>query len=67
MIALLNGCGQEEPEDSRFKTVEEFSNGYFVVVDKETGIGYLRFWDSITVMYDKDGEIYRPNGWRDYD
>ena len=64
MIALLNGCSDSE---NRFKVVERFSNGYYIMVDKETGVGYLNTGSGgITVMYDKDGEVYRPNGWRDY-
>ena len=72
MIALLVGCGRDgvvRHEESRFKVVERWED-CSVLVDTETGIGYLVTYDGlpqgITVMYDFDGNIYRPNGWRDY-
>ena len=58
----------EHPEDPRFKVVERFEGGC-IYVDTETGIGYGRLYDSesMFVLYDTDGTIYRPNGWRDYE
>lgn len=66
IIIFLSGCGRSS---NRFKYVEKCGDGYFVIVDTETGIAYLKSTNGggITVMYDKDGEIYRPNGWRDYE
>ncbi len=59
---LLSGCGLK---NDRFKVVEQYG-AYEVIVDTETGIGYLqRGGGGITIMYDADGNIYRPNGWRD--
>jgi len=59
---LLSGCGLK---NDRFKVVERYG-AYVVIVDTDTGIGYLRYRDSaLTVMYDANGELYRPNGWRD--
>lgn len=62
---LLTGCGQRAPQ--RFKVVEQFEGGV-VWVDTETGIGYAQLYGagSVFPLYDKDGELYRPNGWRDY-
>lgn len=72
MIALLVGCrrdGVVRHEESRFKVVERWADCY-VLVDTQTGIGYLKLSNAnesgLTVMYDFDGNIYRPNGWRDY-
>lgn len=53
--------------NSRFRVVERLGGGYSVIVDRETGIGYLGIGSRVqTVLYDADGNIYRPNGWRDY-
>lgn len=68
---VIAGCGRntiERHDEQRLKCVEQWRDCY-ILVDKETGVGYLMKSDSggvaITVMYDADGEIYRPNGWRD--
>ena len=57
----------ERPKDPRFKVVERFEGGC-IWVDTETGIGYGQIYDSdksLFPLYDTDGELYRPNGWRD--
>ena len=62
-MILLMGCGQRAPD--RFKAVEHFKGGT-VYVDTETGIGYANLGGgAMFPIYDKDGELYRPNGWRD--
>ena len=63
---MLTGCGQRAPR--RFKVVENF-NGGCVYVDTETGIGYGCIYGNSTIfpLYDADGNLYRPNGWRDYE
>ncbi len=55
----------EKQHVDRFEMVERYDD-MSVLVDKETGIGYARFAGEIFPLYDKDGELYRPNGWRDY-
>ena len=72
VIALLVGCGDERiirHKERRFQVLETYED-CVILVDRETGIGYLKTVDTggvgITVMYDSDGNIYRPNGWRDY-
>lgn len=57
---LLNGCGKND----RFKVVERYGVDE-IIVDTETGIGYLHYGYGISPLYDADGELYRPNGWRD--
>lgn len=63
MTALLVGCGSGKGE--RFAIVERYSD-CVIMVDKETGIGYLHYGYGISPLYDANGELYRPNGWRDY-
>lgn len=65
LALLVTGCGHRAPD--RFKVVEQF-NGGCIYVDTETGIGYAQLYGagSVFPLYDKDGELYRPNGWRDY-
>ena len=68
---ILAGCGRNDHivrhKERRLQCVETYEDCY-IVVDMETGIGYLKTTDGgLTVMYDSNGEIYRPNGWRDYD
>ena len=57
----------ERPEHPRFQVVERFEGGC-IWVDTETGIGYGQIYDSnrsLFPIYDVDGTLYRPNGWRD--
>lgn len=65
LALLLTGCDRAP---QRFKVVERFEGGV-VWVDTDTGIGYAQLHGagSVFPLYDKDGEHYRPNGWRDYD
>lgn len=65
LALLVTGCGHRAPD--RFKVVEHFQGGV-VYVDTDTGIGYAQLYGagSVFPLYDKDGELYRPNGWRDY-
>lgn len=71
-VLLFVGCESrgQSPRRERFDVVEEHSD-CFIIVDKETGIGYLRYGygsgGGISPLYDADGELYRPNGWRDYE
>ena len=68
MIALLVGCGRQGVQvskEARFKVVEEYLD-CCILVDKETGIGYCHKGYAIFPLYDANGELYRPNGWRDY-
>ena len=64
-MLILTGCSGQP---TRFKEVERFNGGH-VYVDTETGIGYARMDGSNAMfpIYDKDGEPYRPNGWRDHE
>ena len=63
-MILLMGCGNRAPD--RFRVVEHFQGGV-VYVDTDTGIGYAQLYGagSVFPLYDKNGEHYRPNGWRD--
>ena len=65
IAAGMGGCSKTP---NRFKVVERFEGGC-VYVDRETGIGYARLYDTGDTfpLYDFDGSLYRPNGWRDYD
>lgn len=63
MTVLLVGCGCGKGE--RFVIVERYSD-CSIMVDKETGIGYLHYGYGMSPLYDANGELYRPNGWRDY-
>lgn len=70
MIALqIVGCGSrfDVREGSRFKVVEKYDDCW-IFVDKETGIGYfvMEGQYALTPLYDENGELYRPNGWMDY-
>lgn len=67
-VLLFVGCGRQGvpvSTERRFKVVEEYSD-CCILVDKETGIGYCHKGYAIFPLYDADGELYRPNGWRDY-
>lgn len=44
----------------------EFYDDMIVYVDTYTGISYGQYQGAIFPLYDKDGNLYRPNGWRDY-
>ena len=52
---------------NRFKKIAIYKDGY-EVVDQDTGIGYFVFYNTrgAVVLYDEQGNLYRPNGWRDY-
>ena len=76
IVTEMTGCGAQGhpfPVDrnsyKRFRVVETYGDGA-VLVDKDTGIGYFRYWNgghlATFPLYDQDGELYRPNGWRDY-
>lgn len=64
--AVLTACGITDAK--RFKVAERF-NGGCVYVDTETGVGYGCIYGNSTIfpLYDADGNLYRPNGWRDYE
>ena len=64
IIGLLTGCGKQA-ENKRFKKVEQYYD-CAVFVDTYTGIGYVHYGYGLCPMYDADGNLYRPNGWRDY-
>ena len=75
-INFISGCLQsrrgktgfyiEVSSYNRFREVEKFGDGS-IYVDVDTGLGYFRYKDgSIFVIYNTEGQIYRPNGWRDY-
>lgn len=55
----------EDRREPRFKVVEKYQDCR-VLVDTETGVGYVEYKGSFTALYDADGNLYRPNGWRDY-
>ena len=76
IAATITGCGAQGdpiPVDrnsyDRFRVVETYGDGV-ILVDKDSGIGYFRYayGGSIAMfpIYDEDGNLYRPNGWRDY-
>jgi len=71
LAAAIAGCGIEPIEKydySRFKKVEQYDD-LTVYVDTETGIAYgnmSSYPGSLFPLYDKDGNHYRPNGWRDW-
>jgi hypothetical protein len=51
---------------NRFREVEKFGDGS-IFVDVDTGLGYFKNKSGgMFPIYNVDGEIYRPNGWRDY-
>lgn len=63
---LLAGCGDGTIyRYHRFQTVEKY-NDCIIAVDRDTGIGYFMMGDRMCPVYKSDGELYRPNGWRDY-
>ena len=64
-VLLFVGCGSQSSMRDRFDVVERYSD-CCIIVDKETGIGYLHYGYGISPLYDANGELYRPNGWRDY-
>ena len=64
MIALLNGCGQEEYREERMR--REAYEMYSIFTDRETGVQYLSRGESLVVMVDHDGKPLIANGWRDY-
>lgn len=76
IAVMVTGCGVQGdpfPVDrnsyDRFRVVETYGDGA-VLVDKDSGIGYFRYVYSgsfaMFPIYDEDGNLYRPNGWRDY-
>lgn len=71
IAVVLAGCGRNNHivrhKARRFQCIEQWEDCY-VLVDTETGIGYLKtgYDGGLSVMHDFDGNIYRPNGWRDY-
>ena len=76
IAAGVTGCGVPgEPfpvgrnSYDRFRVVETYGDGA-VLVDKDSGIGYYRYTYggsfAMFPIYDEDGRLYRPNGWRDY-
>lgn len=50
---------------NRFQQVEQYDDCQ-VLVDTETGVSYVKYKNSLSPLYDVDGSLYRPNGWRDY-
>ena len=67
LIFILTGCSRNDIERnsySRFKTVESYKD-CVIIVDKDTGIAYFVKADKMSPVYDSNGELYRPNGWRD--
>ena len=49
----LTGCGNLS---SRFETVESDPPDYLIIVDKETGVLYLKRGYGLTVLLDKNGK-----------
>ena len=72
---LLVGCGNPKTDVQRndyrrFRVVEQYKD-LNVYVDTDTGIAYGALYDQgnsrvMFPLYDKDGNLYRPNGWRDW-
>ena len=75
LAAILIGCGQpktdvQKYDYKRFRIVEQYKD-LNVYVDTDTGIAYGALYDHgnsrvMFPLYDKDGNLYRPNGWRDW-
>ena len=72
LASSMSGCSRdyERHDYERFKKVEQYKD-LNVYVDTDTGIAYGMLYDQTNSrvmfpLYDKDGNLYRPNGWRDY-
>lgn len=59
---VFTGCDNnvKKIEESRFITVEEYNNKYYILVDKETKVCYLKYMYvnqyGLTVLVDENGK-----------
>lgn len=74
IMIILSGCGKAERyvdrnSYNRFRVVETYGD-CTILQDVDTGICYCLYQDNghdeIFPFYDADGNLYRPNGWRDF-
>ena len=64
LLVILTGCTTEYSDRMR---VLEQGDGWYVLVDTETGVCYFRSsYGTCTVMVDHTGKPYIANGWRDW-
>ena len=64
LLMLLAGCGREYSDRMR---VLEQGDGWYIMVDTDTGVCYFRSsYGTCTVMVDHTGKPFIANGWRDW-
>lgn len=69
LTGILHGCGRDYDggDYCRMKKVEMYHD-MNVYVDKDTGVAYAEMKGKQGAwfpLYDYNGDLYRPNGWRD--
>ena len=65
---LLSSCSRSPEgrrDEKRFVAIEYYKD-CTVLTDTYTGISYVMYDGCICPLYDKEGNLYRANGWRDY-
>lgn len=60
-IILLVGCAETTEADTQIDYIQD-NWDYTIVVDKETGVNYIKYWDTraggLTVRLNADGTPY---------